>query len=309
MRLEQLQLIQTLMTTGSLRAAAELMHVTAPALTKALQQLEADFGAALVIRSPKGVRLTPAGELVAARACIALREIDRAREEVNWHMQHGNANLTIACSPAAAIQVLPGALARLRSRWPQISVQVLEVVYPRGLTMVRAGEVDMTIGPLPPDGSGRDLNRHVLFDAPQVVIARPSHPLVGARSLAELEDAEWINTGPPGGPGDPARLDFEAQGLRAPKHRLSCESFLTLMALLPSVDVLALVSRSFHQKYARKQGLVQLPLEDPSLTLRVYACWRADAPLTTPAAFLLDALELETHSLKPVTPSPRKRRG
>lgn len=306
MRLEQLELIQRLMTTGSLRAAAESMHVTAPALTKALQQLEEEFGAALVIRSPKGVRLTPVGELVAARASIALREIDRAREEVNWHMQHGNANLAIACSPAAAIQVLPGALARLRSRWPQMGVRMLEVVYPRGLTMVRAGEVDITIGPLPPDGFGRDLARQVLFDAQQVVIARASHPLAHARSLAEIEDAEWINTGPPGGPGDPARLNFAAAGLRSPDRTLSCESFLTLMALLPSLDALALVPESFYWNYARDLGLIQLPMNDPALSLTVYATWRADAPLTTPAAFFLDALELEAQAVH--TPAAHRRK-
>jgi LysR family transcriptional regulator, regulator of abg operon len=297
MRLEQLQLIQTLMTTGSLRAAAESMHVTAPALTKALQQLEGEFGAALVIRSPKGVRLTPAGELVAARASIALREIERAREEVSWHMQHGKATLTIASSPAAAIQVLPGTLARLRSRWPQMRVRVLEVVYPRGLTMLRAGEVDITIGPLPTDGFGRDLCRQSLFDVQQVIIARASHPLSKARTLSDIQDAGWINTGPPGGPGDPVHLNFSKAGLRTPELILSCESFSTLMALLPSVDALALVPESFYWNYAQVHGLVRLVLDDPLPQLKVYAAWRADAPLTTPAAFLLDALEQEAGDL------------
>lgn len=293
MRIEQLRLIQILSSSGSLRAAAEVMHVTAPALTKALQQLEEEFGAVLVARSPKGARLTPAGELVAARAAIALREIDRAREEVSWHTQHGEAALSVACSPAAAIQVLPGALARLRARWPRIRVRVVEAVYPRSLTMLRTAEVDFTIGPLPSDGFGRDLCRQSLFEARQVIIARASHPLVGARGLAAIQDADWINTGPPGGPGDPSRLNFQELGLRTPKLMLSCESFSTLAALLPQVEALALVPESFHRNYAHHHGLVPLALDHPGLTLTVFATWRADAPLTTPAAFLLDALSLE----------------
>lgn len=294
MRIEQLRLIQTLSSAGSLRAAAEVMHVTAPALTKALQQLEEEFGAVLVARSPRGARLTPAGELVAARAAIVLREIDRAREEVSWHTQHGEAALTLACSPAAAVEVLPGALARLRARWPQIRVRVLEAVYPRSVTMLRTGEVDLMVGPLPADGFGRDLCRQSLFEAPQVVIARASHPWTAARSLADIQDADWINTGPPGGPGDPARLNFRALGLRTPKLMLSCESFSTLTALLPQVDALALVPESFYRSYARHHGLVSLDLDHPGLVLTVFATWRADAPLTTPAAFVLDALGLES---------------
>ncbi|MEQ1807962.1 MAG: LysR family transcriptional regulator, partial [Burkholderiaceae bacterium] len=58
MRLQHLQLILAIAEMGTLRAAAERMNVTQPALTKALRQLEDEFGTAMVLRSPKGVRLT-----------------------------------------------------------------------------------------------------------------------------------------------------------------------------------------------------------------------------------------------------------
>lgn len=307
MRIEQLQLIQQLMTTGSLRAAAESMHVTPPALTKALQQLEEEFGAALVIRSPKGIRLTAAGELVAARASLALREIERAREEVSSLTQHGKGTLTIACSAAAAIQMLPGALARLRSRRPQVRVRLLEVAYPRGLTMMRAGEVDIAVGPLPEQSLGRDLARQELFRERQVVIARASHPLARATTIEEIEHAEWLTAGAPDGPGDPAKLGTLVAGLVRPKCTLSCESFMVLLALLPTLELLALVPQSFHVDFCRPRGLVALPLEHPILSLKIYAAWRADAPLTTPASFLLDALELEAAAAREAAPRPRER--
>jgi DNA-binding transcriptional LysR family regulator len=66
-RLQQLQLLIAIASGGSLRAAAEAMHVSQPGLTKALRQLEEEFGTELVLRTPKGARLAPAGELVAAR--------------------------------------------------------------------------------------------------------------------------------------------------------------------------------------------------------------------------------------------------
>ena len=87
MRLQQLQLLLTLARTGSMRASAEAMNVTQPALTKALKQLEEEFGATLVLRSPKGVRLAPAGEMLAARAATVVREIERAREV--WRKKFG----------------------------------------------------------------------------------------------------------------------------------------------------------------------------------------------------------------------------
>lgn len=150
MRLQQLELIAVIAEAGSLRVAASRMNVTQPALTKALRQLEDEFGAPLVHRMPTGVRLTRAGELVAARAATVVREIERAREEVQWQQREREAQVAVGVSPAAAILVLPGVLARVRARWPQLLVRVVDAVYPRAMTMVRTGEIDLAVGPLPP---------------------------------------------------------------------------------------------------------------------------------------------------------------
>ncbi len=293
MRLEQLQLMQTLANCGSLRAAARALSVSQPALTKALRQLEEEFGTSLVMRLPKGVRLTPAGTLVAARAATVVREIDRAREDVAWQLRHTASNVAISVSPAAAIAVLPGALARVRSRWPQVRVQVLDAVYPRAFTMLRAGEVDLSVGPLPAGGADRDLRVQPLFDVQQVLVVRPGNPLMHARTLAELQHADWVVAGPTAGPGDPAHLGFDERGLPSPMACVTCESFSTLLALLPSVDAIAIMPEVFHTAYAAPRGLVRLPIQDPLPLVTVHAAWRADSLLSAPASYLLDALEQE----------------
>lgn len=298
MRLQHLYLILALAETGTLRSAAGRLNVTQPALTKALHQLEDEFGTALVVRSPKGVRLTPAGELLAARAASAVREIDRAREEVAWELQHARARVTIGVSPAAAIVLLPGALGRMRARWPQVQVSVIDAIYPRALTMVRAGELDIAAGPMPGDGVGRDLRVSSLFDAQQILVVRASHPLAGARHLADLQRAAWVVTGPPAGPGDPIHLGFEQRGLSTPQVVLQCESFSTLLAILPSIDAVAIMPQGFFFEYASRMGIVQLPIEDPLPRVTLIAVWRADAPLTLPATRLLDALEQEARDVR-----------
>lgn len=298
MRLQQLQLIVALAEAGSLRAAASRLNVTQPALSKALRQLEDEFAAPLVHRTPKGVRLTPAGELVAARAATVAREIERAREEVKWQQREQGAQVAVGVSPAAAILVLPGVLARLRAHWPQLRVRVVDTVYPRALTMVRSGEIDLAVGPLPPEGAGRDLRVAPLFDAQQLLVVRRGHPLAGARRLAELQQAAWMLTGPRGGPGDPRRLGFELLGLAVPWVMLECESFSTLLAVMPSVDVVGIMPEGFYHSYAASLGIVSLPIEDPLPRVTLHAVWRADVPLTAPAAHLLDAMEAESRSVR-----------
>jgi len=326
MRLQQLHLIVTLAQAGSLRAAATRLNVTQPALTKALRQLEEEFGTPLVLRTPKGVRLTPAGELVAARAATVVREIDKAHEEVAWQLRSAHARVGVGVSPAAAMVLMPGALQRVRARWPQVQVRLVDALFPSSLTLVRSGEIDLAVGPLPPQGAGRDLLSQALFDAHTVLAARRGHPLAGAQRLGELIDADWVLAGPAQGPGDPGQLDFgpdagaakitpaqpadgraqssdahgEALGtpaardaLARPRVVLECESFATLLAVLPSVEAVALVPRSFFEQHGPRTGLVRVPVTDQLPHVTLHAAWRADTPLTPPASTLLDALMLE----------------
>ncbi|MDR3454924.1 MAG: LysR substrate-binding domain-containing protein [Rhodoferax sp.] len=309
MRLQQLHLLLTIVQTGSLRASAEILNVTQPALTKALRQLEDEFGTALVLRTPKGVRLTPAGDLLAARAATVVRELARAREEVAWHTQHAQACVVVGVSPSAAILLTPGTVARFGARWPQVRVRVVDSLYPHVLAQVRAGELDLAVGPLPVEGVGRDLVVQPLFDSPQVIAARRDHPLARCKQLAGLADAAWVLTGPTGGPGDPAHLHFETRGLPAPKVRLECESFSTLLALMPSLDVVGVMPRGFFDRYGPRTDLVALPIEDalPSTTMHILS--RADGPLTLPAQRLLDAFVQEAREVRAGTAANWSRRA
>lgn len=302
MRLQHLHLLLAIAEHGSLRTSAQALNVTQPALTKALRQLEEEFGTALVLRTPKGVRLAPVGELLAVRAATILREIERAREEVAWHTRHAAASVSLGLSPAAAILLAPGAVARFGARWPQVRLRVVDALYPRALAQVRGGDLDFAIGPLPIDGAGHDLVVQPLFDSQDVLVVRRGHPLARATRLAHLVETAWVLTGPSGGPGDPASLGFEVLGLRRPEVRLECESFSTLLALMPSRDVVGIMPRGFFERYAARMDLVELPIEDPLPTVTIHAASRADSPLTLPAQRLLDSFAQEARE-------HRRRRG
>jgi len=298
MRLQHMHLLLTLAETGSLRAAAEVLNVTQPALSKSLRQLEEEFGTALVLRSSKGVRLAPAGELVAARAASVVRELARAKEEVDWHLRHATALVTMGLSPAAAILLAPGATARFSARWPQVRLRMRDALYPFALRQLRAGELDLAIGPLPVEGVGPDLVVQPLFDSQDVIAARRGHPLSGAKRLKDLVDASWVLTGPSGGPGDPIRLRFEAFGLATPKVRLECESFSTLLGVMPHLDVVGIMPRGFFDRYGPRTDLIDLPIEDPLPNTTIHIVTRADTPLTLPARRLLDAFVQEAREMR-----------
>ena len=298
MRLQHLQLIQQIAETGSLRAAAERMHLSQPALTKSLRNVEEELGVALVTRSPRGARLTAAGELLSARAAVALREIQRAREEVAWHVQRAHALISVGVSPAAAAQLIPGALAHFRTRWPRIHVRLLDTLYPQALGQLRSGEIDLAIGPLPKGSGYTDIHTQLLFASPLVVAARRTHPLRRAHRLAALDTATWLLTGPAGGPGDQAQLNLWQPDDQARITPVVCESFSIVLTLLREMDVLALMPQGFFDYHAPAMGLIRLPIRDTLATTPVYAMWRADAPLSAPAQRLLDAFTEQARGLR-----------
>jgi LysR family transcriptional regulator of abg operon len=290
MRFQHLSLLLAIAETGSLRASAARLNVSQPALTKALQQLEEEFGAPLAVRTPRGVRLAPAGELLAARAATAMRELERAREEVAWLAGRVDARVAVGVSPVAAMLLAPGAVERVGARWPQVRLRVVDALYPEALARVRAGELDLAVGALPDGPHGRDLLVQPLIRSRSVIVARRGHPLARVRRLESLSEATWVLVGPAGGPGDPARLGLEDRGLPAPRTRLECESFWTLLALMPRLDIVGVMPQAFAERHAPGAGLVVLPIADPLPETAVHAAWRADAPLTLAAQHLLDAL-------------------
>lgn len=293
MRLQHLQLLLSIAETGSLRASAEALNVTQPALTKSLKQLEEELGTTLVVRGPKGVRLAPAGELLAARAATVVRELERARAEVAAFSGNAHGLVSVGLSPAAAMLIAPQALARFTSRWPQVQVRVIDALYPRSLAQIRAGELDLTIGPLPLDLGSSDTVVRPLFEYEHFIVARRDHPLAAKRRLADLADALWVRIGPAGGPGDPSKSEFEAMGLKHPKVQMQCESFSTLLSLMPNIDMIGIMPHGFFERFGAREGLVRLPISDPLPRITICAAWRADAPLTQSAQRMLDAFTAE----------------
>lgn len=307
MRIEQLKLLLSIAETGSLRSSAEVLNVTQPALTKALRLLEEEFGTSLVVRGARGVRLAPAGEILAARAASALRELDRAREELADHAGRGHARLAIGLSPAVAMLLAPAALARFTARWPAAHVRIVDALYPQSLARVRAGEIDLAIGPLPLGSVAVDIVVRALFEYGYRIVVRRGHPLAGSRRLSELSDAVWVRVGPVGGPGDPARGDFEAHGLRGMRVPIQCESFSTLLSIMTGMDVIGIMPEGFYERYGPRQDVVCLPIEDNLPRNMICAAWRAEAPLTRPAQRLLDEFTLEGLAQAKALPATRRR--
>jgi LysR family transcriptional regulator, nitrogen assimilation regulatory protein len=126
MNLRRLRLFLTTAAEGSISRAARDQGIAQPALTRQIQLLEADIGAQLFERSPRGLRLTDTGQFLKDALELPLSEIETALRSARSYATHVKASLTIGMPPA--ISELFGArlIGRLAQDLPNIALRIVE---------------------------------------------------------------------------------------------------------------------------------------------------------------------------------------
>lgn len=150
--LGQLRTFLEVVATGSVRAAAERLVVTQPAVSSALAALQREVGVPLVVRYGRGLRLTPAGEAFARRARRSLGLLEEAVATAAGHADPERGRVRLAAVTTASERIVPHLLASFRNRYPDAEV-VLEVGNRlRVWDLLAHHEVDLCIGGRPPGG-------------------------------------------------------------------------------------------------------------------------------------------------------------
>ena len=120
MKIQTLSALLQIEALGSIRSAAAASHVSQPALTQAIQQLEEELGAQLLIRSPSGISFTDHGRAVLRHARLMVTETQRVKEEIAQMRGEGAGHIRLAASPAISLSLLPQALRPFTRRYPQV---------------------------------------------------------------------------------------------------------------------------------------------------------------------------------------------
>jgi DNA-binding transcriptional LysR family regulator len=171
------------------RAAARL-HMSQPPLSRAVKQLEADVGAALLHRSSAGVTLTPAGTVLLDEARTLLDRADRVRVRVA--AAAGAATITVGILGDSTDRGATRLAAAYRRRHPGVEVRVRETDLTDPTCGLRARLVDVALTRGPFDGTG--LTVHELRADPVGAVLRADDPLARRDhlKLAELAGRRWF---------------------------------------------------------------------------------------------------------------------
>lgn len=178
---------------GSITRAAQHLGIAQPALSRHLRSLEEELGAELLVRLPRGVRLTGAGRQFVDHCRRIMRELGRAQDELRATTDTPQGQVVLGLSPTIAPLVLPGVFERVKRQCPQISLKVVEGFSIQLYDALLAGRVD--VGLLTSPAPSRALKLTPLISEPIVVLAAPGTR--GTRrfyTLPELAKTPVIST-------------------------------------------------------------------------------------------------------------------
>lgn len=294
MKLQTLQALIFIEEVGSLRAAAQLLHQSQPALSAAIQQLEEELKAPLLVRTKRGVTLTPFGQAFMKHAHLIVSESRRAHEEISQLRGDWEGHITFAASPAVALGALPHALASFSHEYPGVAVNVRDGLYPAVSPQLRDGTLDFALTAAHKHDLDADLEAQALLVSNVVIVAQSQHPLARATRLAELQDCRWAFSSAPRGPGAIIRDAFARHGLPEPKLGLVCESFLALPGIVAHSDLMTTMPRTLFLRNAFKDQLCSVPIQDELPSPTIYVLRRHDVSLTPAAAGLIRWIQHHT---------------
>jgi DNA-binding transcriptional LysR family regulator len=200
LNLERLRVLHAVAATGSVVGAAAVLHVTTSAVSQQMARLERETGQELAERHGRGLRLTPAGVLLAGHAAELLAHAERVEAGLAEHRGAVAGPLRIAAFATAARGLLPQVLRGLRERHPGLAAGLAELEPHEALPLLRRGDLDVAVvqdWTAAPLAVGDGLERRDLLEDRFDVAVPAGHwaadrDVVGVR---ELGREEWISWG------------------------------------------------------------------------------------------------------------------
>lgn len=291
LKTRQLLLLIALDDYRNIHRAADALHMTQPAASKQIMDLEGMLDVKLFERLPRGMEPTIYGETMIRHARMALTSLALAHDDIVALKSGliGQVEVGVIMTPAMAL--LPRAIARVKEAAPLLRIGVQLETSNVLLDKLRHGTLDFMIGRIFDTGDA-DKNAGLVYEElteePACAVVRPGHPLLerAELALADIAALPWIV--PPHGSILRHRFDmmFRRAGLTPPANVVDTTAMLVITALLQQTESLHVMPLDVAQYYASLNVMRILPIELPC-KMDAFGIIRHQDHLLAPGAALL----------------------
>jgi DNA-binding transcriptional LysR family regulator len=283
MELRHLRYFIAAAETENVSRAALKLHVSQPALSRQIRDLEEELGFSLFERSAKSVRLTEAGKTFLAEARAVLERADQAVNSARAVATGTRGELHIGYAPSPTVRIIPATLRAFQGQMPNVRVRLHDLSTAEMLAGVREGELHVAFLVRPNRAMLRGLHFEELTRDTMCLAVSPSHTLARLRSATLTQVAreplvvfsrkdypeyhEYLET---------LFASIKAKPISVEEH----DSAASLIAAVESGQGVAVVPQSFSCFASPRLKLI--PLSPNPEPIVIGAVWSKDG--LTPAA-------------------------
>lgn len=272
MQLRALRYFNEVAQCASLRKAADRLYVTPTAVGRQIEQLEHYYGATLIERGPRGIRLTYEGAELARGIAIALKELDAVRENISMKRSVVSGLIRIYVSESLVSLIIGPVLAKFSQTYPQVEFDVQIGSSPICLDALKNGSADICLAFYMPESSDVEIIHQCELEHRLVV---RSDQLYAKRDHITIHDLAGLPLAIPGS-GFNTRKTIESAAKRE-NVRLnvvfSTSSLEVQRSLAREGVAMLILPHIGHRDCILDDQLISIPIIDPQIgRVRVDLC-------------------------------------
>jgi len=265
LKLRELDILMAVVQMGGMRKAADHLHMSQPAVSKAIADLERTLGVTLLDRSPQGVEPTHYGRALLKRGVAVFDELKQGVQEIEFLSNPEVGELRIGSSTAQSEGIVLAVIDRLSRRHPRVVFRVVPGGILAQYDELRERRLELAVARLFGTATAEDVEEEILFEEPLVVVAGAENPWSRRRKirLAELVNEPW--TWPNGSMINSLIVEaFRARGLEPPLATVYADAINMRIRLAASGRFLAVVPAGVLAFPAKQASVRVLPVELPA---------------------------------------------
>lgn len=269
--------------------AAESIPITQPTLSQQIKKLERFLGTRLFERTPRRVKLTPAGERFLPHAVALLDGMARAEADVRDRNQVPGGRIVLGAIPTVGPYVLPPLIQRIRREAPAITLDLHDLTTSVLLERLKEGRLDLGVLALPVND--KSIASRPLGKEPFYLAVGTHHPLTQKKqvSLGDLKKEQLLIL-QEGHCFRDHSLAFCKLTDKSPRIAFQGSSLVSVLRLAAAGEGVTFVPHMAAVP-SENPGVVFLPFVPPTATRTLGVVWRKSAPLNRAQSVLIAALE------------------
>lgn len=290
LKLPHLRILVSLAELGQVTRVAAAFHVTQPAISKQIAEIEDALGVPVVNRVGNALELTGIGQVIVACGREVLRQIELARRDVSALASGTGGHVRVGAVVTIPEPLVANSVQLFIRRAPSASLSFAEATLDRLIKMLDDGDLDLALGRNRIPATQTTLRQEIVHREPFVFVVGAHHPLGDPDrqvTWADLRASRWI-TPMHGSPAYATLIEtLGANDIAVGGGAVESSALALNIALIRSGDFVSILPMSIARPHVMRGGMCVLPLPPLEPLGEIVAYWRGDSSL--PAAQLFYA--------------------